>query len=285
MPFSHIALATSDIEATHRFYTGPMGFRLAKVVAAPTPGDTGWARHVFYDCGEGEYIAFWDIHDATIPAVRGDLYEPVAGQQFDRIVAHARRLASGEHLAHAGGMALAVVGWLPRLCLLGIGLWLPHAAVGYLIKRRENLFTTRFLGDRNLQFEAFLVWHDDPVGVGVASRDAAAEEPGRSLRFMGVKKSYDQRTLVVKGLDLDVALPGALDLGHGHLPIVRPAAVVGSTASRTAKSIAGTPSVTPTPSTTTSLSMPTASRSRPGIVTRPCPSSLASSDDPKNMRE
>lgn len=27
---------------------------------------------------------------------------------------------------------------------LGIGLWLPHAAVGYLIKRRENLFTTRF---------------------------------------------------------------------------------------------------------------------------------------------
>ena len=73
MPFSHIALATSDIEATHRFYTGPMGFRLAKVVAAPTPGDTGWARHVFYDCGEGEYIAFWDIHDATIPAVRGDL--------------------------------------------------------------------------------------------------------------------------------------------------------------------------------------------------------------------
>ena len=27
---------------------------------------------------------------------------------------------------------------------LGVGLWLPHAAVGYMIKRRENLFTTRF---------------------------------------------------------------------------------------------------------------------------------------------
>jgi tight adherence protein B len=27
---------------------------------------------------------------------------------------------------------------------LGVGLWLPHATIGYLIKRRENLFTTRF---------------------------------------------------------------------------------------------------------------------------------------------
>ena len=40
-----------------------------------------------------------------------------------------------------------------------------------------------------------------------------------------------------------------------------------------------------TPSTTTSLSIPTASRSRCGIVTRPCPSSFTSSDEPKNRRE
>ena len=73
MPFSHIAFATKDIEATHRFYTEAMGFRLAKVVAAPTPGDTGWARHVFYDCGNGEYIAFWDLHDATMTEYSTDL--------------------------------------------------------------------------------------------------------------------------------------------------------------------------------------------------------------------
>ena len=67
MPWNHTAFATNDIDATHRFYTEVMGFRLAKVVAAPTPGDRGWARHVFYDCGGGEYVAFWDIHDPSIP--------------------------------------------------------------------------------------------------------------------------------------------------------------------------------------------------------------------------
>lgn len=73
MPFNHVALATKDIEATNRFYTEVMGFRLAKVVAAPTPGDAGWARHAFYDCGGGQYIAFWDLHDTTIDGFRTDL--------------------------------------------------------------------------------------------------------------------------------------------------------------------------------------------------------------------
>jgi len=83
MAFNHVAFATRDLAATHAFYTDVMGFRLAKVVVAPT--DTGgWARHVFYDTGaagaaadtgaagaaadtgNGELIAFWDIHDAAI---------------------------------------------------------------------------------------------------------------------------------------------------------------------------------------------------------------------------
>lgn len=73
MSWNHVALATADIDATHRFYTEAMGFRLAKVVAAPTPSGQGWARHAFYDCGGGEFMAFWDMHDVTIPAVTGDL--------------------------------------------------------------------------------------------------------------------------------------------------------------------------------------------------------------------
>ena len=74
MPYHHIALATRDLEATHRFYTEVMGFRVAKVVAAPTPGGTGgWARHVFYDCGGGQYLAFWDIHDDAITDYTTDL--------------------------------------------------------------------------------------------------------------------------------------------------------------------------------------------------------------------
>lgn len=60
MAFHHVALATKDLAATHRFYTEAMGFSLAKVVASPTP-EGGWARHVFYDTGDG-FIAFWDLH-------------------------------------------------------------------------------------------------------------------------------------------------------------------------------------------------------------------------------
>jgi catechol 2,3-dioxygenase-like lactoylglutathione lyase family enzyme len=61
MAFHHVALATRDIDATHRFYTEVMGFTLVKAVVAPTPNG-GWARHVFYDTGDG-MIAFWDLHD------------------------------------------------------------------------------------------------------------------------------------------------------------------------------------------------------------------------------
>ncbi len=67
MAFHHVALATRDLEATHRFYTETMGFTLVKAVVAPTPSGRGWAKHVFYDTGGAGLIAFWDIHDATIP--------------------------------------------------------------------------------------------------------------------------------------------------------------------------------------------------------------------------
>ena len=61
MPFHHLAFASRDLPATHRFYTEAMGFRLVKVVAAPTP-EGGWAKHVFYDTGDGTMIAFWELH-------------------------------------------------------------------------------------------------------------------------------------------------------------------------------------------------------------------------------
>jgi len=64
--FHHVAIATNDIEATHRFYTEVMGFDLVKTVVGATP-EGGWARHVFYDTHQGGLIAFWDIHDETVP--------------------------------------------------------------------------------------------------------------------------------------------------------------------------------------------------------------------------
>ena len=65
MAFHHLALATNDMDATHRFYTEAMGFELVKTVVAPTP-TRGWAKHVFYDTGGNGMIAFWDLHDDTI---------------------------------------------------------------------------------------------------------------------------------------------------------------------------------------------------------------------------
>jgi catechol 2,3-dioxygenase-like lactoylglutathione lyase family enzyme len=66
MAFHHVAFATKDPAATHAFYTDAMGFRLVKVVVNPTPSGSGWARHFFYDTGDDEMIAFWDLHDTEI---------------------------------------------------------------------------------------------------------------------------------------------------------------------------------------------------------------------------
>ena len=64
--FHHLALATNDLEATHRFYTEVMGFDLVKTVVAETL-EGGWARHVFYDTHQGGLMAFWDLHDESLP--------------------------------------------------------------------------------------------------------------------------------------------------------------------------------------------------------------------------
>ena len=69
MPYHHIAIATKDMLATHEFYTKAMGFDLVRVEKANTgraTGTDGWAKHYFYDTGDGEMMAFWEIHDDTI---------------------------------------------------------------------------------------------------------------------------------------------------------------------------------------------------------------------------
>ena len=74
MGFHHVALATRDTEATHRFYTEVMGFELVKVVTAANPGEHGgYSKHFFYDTSgafEGSadqgMIAFWELHDSEI---------------------------------------------------------------------------------------------------------------------------------------------------------------------------------------------------------------------------
>ena len=63
MGFHHVAFASRDLEATHRFYTEACGFELMKAVVAPTDAPGGWAKHVFYGTGGNGLIAFWELHD------------------------------------------------------------------------------------------------------------------------------------------------------------------------------------------------------------------------------
>jgi catechol 2,3-dioxygenase-like lactoylglutathione lyase family enzyme len=65
MGFHHLAIATRDTKANHDFYTRAMGFKLAKVEIGPTDAG-GWAKHLFYDTGEGELMAFWELHDERV---------------------------------------------------------------------------------------------------------------------------------------------------------------------------------------------------------------------------
>jgi catechol 2,3-dioxygenase-like lactoylglutathione lyase family enzyme len=108
MGFHHVALATNDMEATHRFYTEQMGFELAKVVAAPTP-EGGWARHVFYETGtEGGMIAFWDLHVDSLRDFPTDLSKSIGlpgwvnhlafdSPTLDDLAAHCRRWQEHGH--------------------------------------------------------------------------------------------------------------------------------------------------------------------------------------------
>ena len=65
MGYHHIAIATRDMRATHRFYNEAMGFQLVRAEKAQT-GKEAWAKHFFYDTGNGEMMAFWEIHDDDI---------------------------------------------------------------------------------------------------------------------------------------------------------------------------------------------------------------------------
>lgn len=66
MAFHHLAVATRDVVGNHLFYSRAMGFELVKVEARESP-EGGWAKHFFYDTGNGEMMAFWELHGAQVP--------------------------------------------------------------------------------------------------------------------------------------------------------------------------------------------------------------------------
>ena len=64
--FHHVAYACKDVEATRHFYEDLMGFPLIHLEGAafddPKRG-SGYMRHLFFDCGGGESIAFFDVNN------------------------------------------------------------------------------------------------------------------------------------------------------------------------------------------------------------------------------
>ena len=67
MAYHHLAIVTHDMQATHRFYTEAMGFELVHAEKAQTGKGSNWSKHFFYDTGNGEMMAFWEIHHDDIP--------------------------------------------------------------------------------------------------------------------------------------------------------------------------------------------------------------------------
>ncbi len=59
MPLHHVAYATRDVDATTHFYEDLMGFPLVHT-EVQSFGES-WIRHVFYDIGGGECIAFFEF--------------------------------------------------------------------------------------------------------------------------------------------------------------------------------------------------------------------------------
>jgi catechol 2,3-dioxygenase-like lactoylglutathione lyase family enzyme len=60
----HLAITPKDFDASHRFYTESMGFKLAKIIKRQAMGGpgSGWTKHVFYRTNDGGFFVLWDLH-------------------------------------------------------------------------------------------------------------------------------------------------------------------------------------------------------------------------------
>src|SRR5581483_10847431 len=104
------------VDATHRFYTEAMGFELVDVDVIPFM-EKGWARHLFYDTGNGEMLAIWDLHADEVsdfdPAISTGLGLPnfVNHIAFDARDRDALDAARDRWLAHGHDVVEIDHGW------------------------------------------------------------------------------------------------------------------------------------------------------------------------------
>ncbi len=88
---NHLALVSSDMAKTVDFYSGVLGMALTKTIELP-----GGGQHFFFDCGNGNSLAFfWFPHaPAGVPGVSAPAHRPDRG---DIVSAH----GSMNHVAFA----------------------------------------------------------------------------------------------------------------------------------------------------------------------------------------
>jgi catechol 2,3-dioxygenase-like lactoylglutathione lyase family enzyme len=66
--FSHIGLSTLDLDATRAFYEGVLGFKAVRCDTIRVK-EGGRIRHIFFDTGHGQLIAFMEARGvAGVPA-------------------------------------------------------------------------------------------------------------------------------------------------------------------------------------------------------------------------
>ena len=57
--FSHVGLSTLDLDRTRAFYEGVLGFRVVRADIMEVK-EGGRIRHVFFDAGDGQLLAFME---------------------------------------------------------------------------------------------------------------------------------------------------------------------------------------------------------------------------------
>lgn len=99
----HVALLSSDVERTVRFYQGVLGFPLVEVVEnRDYPGST----HFFFDVGQGNLLAFFDFPGLDLSnyaEVLGGLHHLAISISPTKWAAAKERLAAAgiEHAVHS----------------------------------------------------------------------------------------------------------------------------------------------------------------------------------------
>ncbi len=88
---NHLALVSSDMERTVGFYRDVLGMALTKTIELP-----GGGQHFFFDCGNGDSLAFFWFENApaAVPGVSAPAHRPDRG---DIVSAH----GSMNHVAFA----------------------------------------------------------------------------------------------------------------------------------------------------------------------------------------